>query len=114
MYVFQADVYCDRCGDAIRMDLEAQGRGWTPLSDSDSYPSGPHDTGEADCPDHCGGCGVFLENPLTEEGEKYVVERVNEGLEEGELSYPLDDWYAYYDLDYANYGNCYCCGNWGA
>lgn len=42
--------------------------------DSSEYPKGPYPDGggEADSPQHCGGCGLFLENPLTEDGWRYV------------------------------------------
>ena len=38
--------------------------------DSDDLPKGPYSNGggEADTPQHCDGCGAFLENPLTGDG----------------------------------------------
>ena len=46
------------------------------MYDSDDFPKGPYPYGggEADCPQHCDACGIFLENPLTEEGAAYVRE----------------------------------------
>jgi hypothetical protein len=42
--------------------------------DSDHFPKGPYPNGggEADSPQHCDHCGVFLENPLTPDGDAYV------------------------------------------
>jgi hypothetical protein len=44
--------------------------------DSDTWPQGPYDSGggEADTPQHCDQCGVFLENPLTSDGDDYLLE----------------------------------------
>ena len=46
--------------------------------DSDYLPKGAYagSGGEADSPQHCDGCKVFLENPLTEVGYQYVRECV--------------------------------------
>ena len=43
--------------------------------DSDAYPKGPYWSGDSysDTPDHCGTCGLFLENPLTPDGYRYIV-----------------------------------------
>jgi hypothetical protein len=59
---------------------------WTkPWTDSDSYPQGPYSNGggEADCPRHCDVCGIFLENPLTGEGIRYVSEKLTEHARDG-------------------------------
>jgi hypothetical protein len=55
--------------------------------DSDDWPKGPyrHGGGEADCPQHCGACGLFLENALTDDGDSYVRELAEP------YSYPTDD-----------------------
>ncbi|MFN0317543.1 MAG: hypothetical protein ACKVQA_21165 [Burkholderiales bacterium] len=47
--------------------------------DSSEYPKGPYDEGggEADSPQHCGGCREFLENPLTPDGMEYVRDAKN-------------------------------------
>jgi len=70
-YIFQADIYCAECAAAIEID-----RNLIPIAsnDSDVRPQGPYPDGggEADCPQCCGACGVFLENPLTPEGDSYV------------------------------------------
>lgn len=65
-YIYDADIYCEDCArkarsEGIRMD--------------GPYPDGG---GEADCPQHCGDCHEFLENPLTTDGGDYVREAVEE------------------------------------
>ena len=56
MYIYQADVWCDSCGERIRADLRGAGkvptyaRPW----DSDDWPDGGYPDDEAtDCPQHC-------------------------------------------------------------
>ena len=73
-YIYRADIYCEDCAEqtvaAIRHDLVLH----TNLIGSDNFPQGPFPNGggEADIPQHCGSCGVFLENPLTEIGRNYA------------------------------------------
>lgn len=94
VYIFQADIYCDDCGRDIQAGLEKA----VPLDerdDSDRYPQGPYGDGggEADCPQHCGACRTFLYNPLTGDGEKYVVEKVRSGEGDTEI---LTQWWNHY------------------
>ncbi len=74
VYIFQADLYCVDCA-AVIVDAFHNGKRLD-TGDSNDYPQGPYvdGGGEADCPYHCGDCGVFLENPLTDYGEEYVRE----------------------------------------
>lgn len=79
-YIYRAALYCDACGARIRSSLDLKGsRPETPENecsfDSDDYPKGPYPNGggEADTPQHCDSCGLFLENPLTKEGGEYIV-----------------------------------------
>src|SRR5215467_8720050 len=44
----------------------------------------PDDGREADTPQHCDTCGVFLENPLTTEGYRYVNENLIEHARDGD------------------------------
>jgi hypothetical protein len=69
VYVFQAALFCETCGESLQKSLP-------PDPDSDRYPQGPYGNGggEADAPQHCDNCGAFLENPLTSDGVKYVRE----------------------------------------
>lgn len=90
-FIYEADIYCETCGQAIRDALDKTGdrpTDWRDESthDSNEYPQGPFEAGEADYPWHCGGCGLFLENPLTSEGIRYVAEAISEkhGLCTGE------------------------------
>jgi transcription initiation factor TFIIIB Brf1 subunit/transcription initiation factor TFIIB len=76
-YIYQAEIYCKTCGELIREQLDKEGK--TPLNlddensyDSDKYPKGSYEVGEADYPQHCSNCLVFMENSLTENGVKAV------------------------------------------
>jgi len=70
-YIYQADIYCAECGEKIKKTLSGQ------LSNkSDNYPQGPYGVSEADYPQHCADCGLFLENPLTTDGEDYIKEYI--------------------------------------
>jgi hypothetical protein len=55
--------------------------------DSDDLPKGPYADGggEADTPQHCDGCGQFLENPLTADGLIYVEDALRHCLTAEEL-----------------------------
>jgi hypothetical protein len=86
-YMYQADLYCEECGEKIKADLKAtcavpENPSDEATFDSDDYPKGPFPDGggESDCPQHCGGCGVFLENPLTSDGYNYVEEAIQEQI----------------------------------
>lgn len=106
-YIYQADIYCEDCGN----DLKAKfGPVKFPSEDSDEYPQGPFcdGGGEADCPQHCASCGMFLQNPLTPDGDNYVQEKAkdyenrtdmswDEIATEAESTYPiLAMWIRYY------------------
>lgn len=85
-YIYRAAFYCVECGERLKTNLDESfaENGAMPGSaddDSDRYPQGPFDSGggEADTPQHCDGCGVFLENPLTDDGRDYVREAVDNG-----------------------------------
>ncbi len=91
-YIYQAALYCKDCGASIREHLAREGRAPSNPSDeatfdSDEYPKGPYPDGggEADCPNHCDGCGMFLENPLTSDGYEYIAEAVARGGDVAEL-----------------------------
>lgn len=69
-YVYQAELLCEDCAVVVAEALHVSDDN----GDSNNYPQGPHPDGggEADSPCHCAQCGVFLENPLTDEGDTYV------------------------------------------
>lgn len=104
VYMYQAALYCDACGEKIREDLDAKGLAPEDPDDeysydSDEYPKGPFPDGggESDSPEHCdshehclqaeelfwngksvGKVGAFLENDLTSDGVKYLAELVSQ------------------------------------
>lgn len=90
-YIYQADLYCDECAGDTAQPYAALDVGL----DSDDIAIGPYADGggEADCPQHCGGCGVFLENPLTGDGVEYVRAAVLDGIGKAEV---LAEWREYY------------------
>jgi hypothetical protein len=122
-YIYQAAVYCGDCAEKIKKELNKEAwEGKIPHEkippdptddrsfDSDDYPAGPyrmHDQ-ESDSPQHCDGCGVFLENGLTSDGEEYVIEAVRKdrkAREKGKKPNPaVLEWENYYDLDYGGDG----------
>jgi hypothetical protein len=91
-YIYDADVYCEACAEAIKDRLRDAGNEPADPDDERSYdsgewPKGPFSGQESDCPAHCGSgpecldpmtlndgnlIGCFLENPLTFEGQRYV------------------------------------------
>ena len=96
VYMYQADLYCENCTNEIGMVCHSEyhkPRG-TNLCDSDCTPIGPYPDGggEADCPNHCGGCGLFLENPLTQDGMDYVKDAIEDGT--GTV---VQEWKEFYD-----------------
>ena len=96
-YIYCGDVYCESCTGGIMEDLVGSA---LDNGDSDTYPQGPfpYGGGEADSPQHCGGCGAFLENPLTPDGDEYVTEAVAAFRETGQGAEDIiDTWVAYYD-----------------
>jgi hypothetical protein len=93
VYVYQAALLCASCGKAAQARLLPGMDCRHRLEDSDSYPQGPYGNGggEADTPQHCDDCGVFLENPLTKDGQTYVKQAVARG--KGKC---LDEWRDFY------------------
>lgn len=101
-YAFRAALYCEDCAQAIR-------RVTNKSLDSDVYPQGPYESGggESDTPQHCDQCGVFLENPLTDDGRAYVVECLasqgdaagyeSEPAQEGD-SAVVEEWRKFYGI----------------
>jgi hypothetical protein len=97
VYVYQAALVCDDCGEAAKEACDANGDENT--GDSDDYPQGPvaDGGGEADCPQHCDHCGVFLENPLTSDGMEYVREAVERNYAgKGGDGNVIAEWKAFY------------------
>ena len=104
-YIYQADLWCDSCGKAIRKRLRREGKapddpGDECSYDSDEFPKHASGSGEADCPQHCGAgeecleaielpsgrkIGALLSTELTGDGIRYVEEAIAEGGEVAEL-----------------------------
>jgi hypothetical protein len=80
-YVFQSAIYCETCAKQIEAGCKTRGSQFWPESmreDSDHYPQGPYSIGfdEFDSPQHCDACGMFLENPLTQDGVDYIRDAI--------------------------------------
>jgi len=98
MYAYNADTWCDDCAEEIKDRILREHRLVTPVTfvpsdedlddldtgDTDEYPQPYGYSTESDCPQHCAGCGIFLENELTTEGADYVREAVREDLAAGD------------------------------
>lgn len=95
-YIYQADLYCEDCAKQIKAELayshESQSEN---TFDSGDYPKGPYPAGESDTPDHCGGCGIFLENSLTGDGEQYVKDAIRAGTGDPEVLATWKEFYSY-------------------
>ena len=104
VYIYEADIFCEDCGEAIRKQRICEG--FAPENpddessyDSDDFPKGPYLDGGGICdsPQHCGNgsdclnaeifdelskdhkIGAWLENDLTPDGIEYVREAIREG-----------------------------------
>ena len=75
-YIYKAALWCESCVPERLCDQDAHTWKSGSLCDSDCTPIGPYGDGggEADTPQHCDGCEVFLENPLTSDGYDYIDE----------------------------------------
>jgi len=118
-YIYQADTYCDNCGDNIRGKLHAQGKAPEDVMDHQSYDSDdfPKDADiereESDTPQHCAQCQKFLYNPLTSAGYWHVQSALNElpaltsidKLQLGGHSH-LADWASWYNFRYWDTEDC--------
>lgn len=109
VYVFQAALICDTCGTLYKQanDKPAHVDESDESSyDSDHWPKGPYGDGggEADSPQHCDHCGVFLDNPLTGDGETYVRDAFREFVETGRGRLDvLAEWKAAYDWVWSDF-----------
>lgn len=83
-YIYQGDIYCRACGGKI--ELTCSENGVYPSEDSEEWPQDIGEPGESDCPQHCGTCGEFLENPLTDDGWDYLYGRIVAALAKGDAA----------------------------
>ena len=99
IYIYQADLYCGPCGEAIATRLTLPDDLEREHPDSNSYPIGfDSSEGESDTPDHCGNasCQLFLERRLTSEGYEYVraaIRDLDAGWGDAEI---VNEWAEYY------------------
>ena len=110
-YVYRAALYCEDCAAKITPHEAFAGAGLRhPATigddcDSDCSPqSVANGGGEADSPQHCDECRVFLENPLTTDGRKYVTAALDE---DGGDPFVLQQWHEFYEPDCG-------CAEWSA
>ena len=91
-YTYQGGILCDACADLTKAALDLGGV--ADDGDSETYPQLVTDDGEADSPQHCSrgeDCinseeheglprpvGMFLENPLTDDGIGYVAQQIQQ------------------------------------
>lgn len=100
-YIYQADIWCDSCGQQIRQQLKADGKAPKDPSDeysydSDDYPKYASDDEPVDSPNHCAAhadclealelhdgskVGALVQSNLTSDGVEYVRAAVAEGSE---------------------------------
>ena len=127
-YIYQAALYCQPCGLEIIKDCMERGiapdcascelnylahvnngdiecNKYDPGDDSNwdsaEFPKGPFGDGggEADSPQYCDNCDLFLDNPLTEDGLNYVKEMIIDNISDGFGSIEvLKEWIDFYDL----------------
>ena len=115
VYMYNAALYCEACGVQIREDLTKVGKAPEEPDDessydSDEFPKGPFPEGEADSPQHCDGCGEFLENDLTSEGTAYVRRMIEDSIvnpspgdleliAQGKMRPVLAKWQTFYGIE---------------
>jgi len=106
--MYRGSFYCPDCARDIKREVRAEwkekhGTPFEDNGDSEGYPQGPLEEGggESDSPNHCDGCGVFLENPLTRHGVEWMKEQARgatEDLKEGNWPSPAFlEWKRFYD-----------------
>lgn len=104
-YIYRAALYCEDCASIIQRPYHPEEYDvHVDCDDSECCPQGPYagGGGEADCPQHCDGCGVFLENPLTQDGYRYITEAFTENDYRRQGSRDvLDTWYRFYVMGVA-------------
>lgn len=99
-FIYQAALLCETCAEQTLADLaEKHGQNYQ-FGDSDRWPSGPHADGggEADTPQHCDHCNVFLGNPLTDDGRRYVIEALARGTGKADV---LAEWRDFYGCEWS-------------
>lgn len=132
-FIYNSALLCEDCGENTRREIEGEAinayrethpRAVIDVSDpddvgkclgfdpdfesdydSDQYPKGPYayGGGEADTPQHCDACRVFLENGLTGDGQTYVIERLIAYMLQGDGDRDvLMTWWEFYGASISN------------
>ena len=114
-YIYQADVWCDACGDHIKAELGRENKAPEDTEDESSFDSDEYpkhydaENEESDGPENCadGKCGgfanghaygTFLKNQLTQEGYRYL-----KGMLDGHgatLPEFAKEWADFYQFEY--------------
>jgi hypothetical protein len=114
-YIYQADVWCDSCGEHIKAELDRENKTPEDVDDESSFDSDEYpkhydaESEESDGPENCadGRCGgfsngssygTFLQNQLTQEGYRYL-----KGMLDGHgatLPEYAKEWADYYQFEY--------------
>jgi hypothetical protein len=100
IYMYQADLYCGPCGEAIATRLTPPDDLEREYPDSNSYPIGfDSSEGESDTPYHCGNasCQLFLERRLTSFGYEYLRDAIRDRDDRmGHATRVVNEWAEYY------------------
>src|SRR5208337_4209638 len=104
-YIYQAEMWCPTCAKEIAADIQQNYPNEMPADptdehsyDSDNYPKGPFFDEESDAPEHCAGCHIFLENPLTSHGQEYMMQMVDGAVAKGRGDEPhIKEWMDFYE-----------------
>ena len=96
-WAYDADLHCDDCARKAGMHVDGavDGAGEAPS------PVLTDEQARADTPQHCGTCGTFLENPLTDEGVAYVIEALDDHMYGGDRYAVLQTWADFYEDEIA-------------
>jgi len=91
-FIFQAALICSDCCNDFKANHEKPDHvdeSDEYSYDSDEWPKGPYayGGGEADTPQHCDHCGVFLENSLTPDGDTWLREQAEPYETESDMSW---------------------------
>lgn len=101
-YIYKADLWCTKCITKIKQELTTPDNPDDETTfDSDDYPKGPYPDGggEADSPNHCAECALFLENPLTDDGREYVREAVSQHRHDRYIKGTIKLWSDFYEIN---------------
>lgn len=94
-YIYNADIFCDSCGKAIKKRIKKEGK--APADprdetsyDSDEYPKWGSNNDEADSPQHCGSHEDCLEAIELPSGRK-IGELIGDSLTTDGVQYVRDE-----------------------